>query len=52
MVLYLIINQVFSFHTCVDGAYNRDTKDILWMDDRVLDMTYKSLTILSLKVID
>ena len=43
MVLYLTINKFDSCHGCVCGPLTRDTKDILWMDDRVLIMTYKSL---------
>ena len=43
MVIYLTVNQVDSCHDCVCGPLTRDTKDILWMDDHVLIMTYKSL---------
>ena len=43
MVLYLTVNQVSSCHGCVCGPLTWDTKDILWMDDRVLIMTYESL---------
>ena len=43
MVLYLTVNQVDSCHDCVCGPLTWDTKDILWMDDRVLIMTYESL---------
>ena len=43
MVLYLIVNQVYSCHGCVCGPLTWDTKDILWMDDLVLIMTYESL---------
>ena len=43
MVLYLIINQVNVCHSRVCGYLTRDTKDILWMDDYVLIMTYESL---------
>ena len=43
MVLYLTVNQVDSCHGCVCGPLTWDTKDILWMDDRVLIMTYESL---------
>ena len=42
MVLYLTINQVDSCHGCVCGLLTWDTKEILWMDDHVLIMTYKS----------
>ena len=40
MVLYVIANQVDSCHACLCGPLTWDTKDILWMDDRVLIMTY------------
>ena len=30
-------------HSCVRDPLTRDTKDILWMDDHVLTMTYESL---------
>ena len=43
MVLYLTVNQFDSCHGCVRGPLTWDTKDILWMDDRVLIMTYESL---------
>ena len=43
MVLYLTVNQVDSYHGCVCGPLTRDTKDILWMDDCVLIITYESL---------
>ena len=43
MVLYLTFNQVDSYHGCVCGPLTWDTKDIFWMDDRVLIMTYESL---------
>ena len=43
MVLCQIVNQVDSCHGCVRGPLTSDTKDILWMDDRVLTMTYDSL---------
>ena len=43
MVLYLAVNQVDLCHCCVCGLLNWDTKDILWMDDHVLIMTYESL---------
>ena len=42
-MLYLIVNQVDSYYNCVCGPLTRDTKDILWSDDCVLIMTYKSL---------
>ena len=42
MVLYLTGSQVDSCHGCVCGPLTWDTKDILWMDDRVLIMTYES----------
>ena len=41
MVLYLTINQVDSCHDCVCVPLTLYTKDILWMDDHVLIMTYK-----------
>ena len=43
MVLYLTVNQVDSCHACVCGPLTSDTKDILWIDDRVFIMTYESL---------
>ena len=43
MVLYLTANQVDSCHGFVCGPLTLYTKDILWMDDRVLIMTYESL---------
>ena len=43
MVLYLTINQVDSCHGCVFGPLTLDTKDILWMNDRVWIMTCESL---------
>ena len=49
MVFYQIANQVDSCHGCVHGLLTRNTKDILWMDDRVLTMTYESLVTGSLK---
>ena len=49
MVLYLTVNQVDSCHGCVCGPLTWDTKDILWMDDRVLIMTYEALATGSLK---
>ena len=49
MVLYLTVNQVDSCHGCVCGPLTWDTKDILWMDDRVLIMTYESLAMGYLK---
>ena len=49
MVLCQIVNQVDSCHGCVHGPLTLDTKDILWMNDRVLTMTYAFLAIGSLK---
>ena len=49
IVLCQNVNQVDSCHGCVCGILNWDTKDILWMNDRVLTVTYKSLAIGSLK---
>ena len=43
MVLYLTVNHVDSCHGCVCCPLIGDTKDVLWMDDRVLIMTYESL---------
>ena len=43
MVLYLTVNQVDSCRGYVCGPLTWDTKDILWMDDPVLSMTYESL---------
>ena len=43
MILYLTVNQVYLCHGFVCGPLTWDTKDILWMDDRVLIMTYESL---------
>ena len=43
MLLYLTINQVDSCHGCVCGPLTWDTKDILWVDNSVLIMTYESL---------
>ena len=48
-VLCQIVNQVDSCHGCVRGPLTWDTKAILWMDDRVLTMTYRSLATGSLK---
>ena len=49
IVLYLTVNQIDSCHGCVCGPLTWDTKDILWMDDRVLIMTYESLATRYLK---
>ena len=49
MVLYLTVNQVNLCHGCVCGSLTRDIKDILWMDDCVLIMTYESLAMGYLK---
>ena len=43
MILYLTVYQVDSCHDCVCGPLTLDTKDMLWMDDYVLIMTYESL---------
>ena len=43
MVLYLTVNQVDSCHGCVCGPLTWDNKDIFWIDDCVLIMTYESL---------
>ena len=49
MVLYLTVNQVDSCHSFLCDPLIWDTKDILWIDDRVLIMTYESLEIGYLK---
>ena len=49
MVLYLTVNQVDSCHICVCGPLTWDTKDILWMNDRILIMTCESLAMRYLK---
>ena len=43
MVVYLTVNRVDSSHGCVCSPSTWDTKDILWMDDHILIMTYESL---------
>ena len=48
--LYLIVNQVDSYHDCVRGPLIGDTKDIFWIDDLLLIMTYKSLVMRSLVI--
>ena len=40
IILYLIVNQVDSYHDCVCGPLIGDTKDIVWIDDLLLIMTY------------
>ena len=49
MILYLIVNHVDSYCGCVCSPLTWDTKDLLWIDDRALIMTYKSLAMGSLK---
>ena len=49
MVFYLTVNKVDSCHGHVCGPLTWDTKDILWMDDHVLNMTYESLALGYLK---
>ena len=49
MVLYLIVSQVNPCHDFACGPLTWDTKDILWMDDHVLMITYESLATGSLK---
>ena len=49
IVLYLFANQGYLCHDCVCGSLTWDTKDIFWMVDRVLIITYKTLDIGSLK---
>ena len=43
IVLYLTINHDDSCHDCVCGPLIWDTKNTLYIDDRVLIMTYESL---------
>ena len=43
MVLNLFVNQVDSYDSFICGPFTRDSKDILWMDDHVLIMTYESI---------
>ena len=43
MVLYITVNEVVSCHGCVCGPLTWDSKDILWMYDHFLIMTYESL---------
>ena len=43
MVAHQINNQVDLWHSCVCDSLTWDTKDILWMDDYVLILTYKYL---------
>ena len=43
MVIIPNVNQVYSCHGGVCGPLIWDTKDILWMDDHTLIMTYESL---------
>ena len=38
MILYITINQVDSCHGCICDPLTYGTKDIFWMDDRVLIM--------------
>ena len=52
MVLCQTVNQVDSCHNCVRGPLIWDMKDILWMDDHVLIVTYKSLAMESPKCQD
>ena len=49
MVLYLTVNHVDSCQGCICGPLTWDTKDILWMDDRVLIIPYESLAMGYLK---
>ena len=49
MVLYLIFNHVYSYRGCVCSPLTQDTKDILWIDNRVLTMTHESLAMGSSK---
>ena len=45
IVLCQNINQVYLYHDCVRDPLTCETKDIIWMGDHVLTMTYKSLAI-------
>ena len=49
MILYLTVNHVDWCHGYVCGHLTWDTNDILWMDDRILIMTYESLATRYLK---
>ena len=49
MVLYPTVNQVDSYHGYVSGPLTWDTKEILWIDDCFLIMTYESLATRYLK---
>ena len=49
ILLYIIVNQVNSCHRCACGPLTGDTKDILWIDDHVVIITYESLVTRSLK---
>ena len=49
MILCQTRNSVNSFHEYVRGPLTSSTKDILWMDDGILNMTYESLDMGSLK---
>ena len=49
MVVCLTVNYVDSCHFCVCNPLTWDTKDILWMDERVLIMIYESLAKRSIK---
>ena len=49
MVLCQTINQVDSHQDCVRDPLSLDTKDILWVDDRISTMTYESISIRSPK---
>ena len=49
ILFYQIVNQIDSCYGYVHGPLTWDTKDILWMDDRILIMTYKSLAMTSPK---
>ena len=43
MILYQVINYVDSCHSSVCGPLTLDNKDILWMDNHILTMTYEFL---------
>ena len=43
MILYLTINHINSCHSCVYDPLTWDPEEILWMDECVLIMIYKSL---------
>ena len=50
MILYQTINEVDSCYGSVCGPLTWETKDIMWMDDHVLTITYESVAAKSLKI--